>query len=153
MKKIDDLTKSFCEKHDEFICRCDAIEEAGLWDKSEYGEMDAFYSNDLSSVIIRLIAADGNVTYREVEYFNKTFKLDYGHEELIDVYKNCATLIDCSFDESFKNGISIMRGIDSSLADIYKEILILVCDIIIESDGFIRESEILEAKRLKELFA
>ncbi len=153
MEKLDILTKCFCEKHEEFICRCDAIEESDLWNKSEYGEMDAFYSNDLASVIIRLVAADGNVTYREVEYFNKTFRLDYGLEELIDAHKNCAELIDCSFDEGFKNGISLMRGIDPSLADIYKELLILVCDIIIESDGFVRESEMLEAKRLKELFA
>ena len=151
MEKLEMLTKEFCAKHEEFITRCDAIEDTELWDKAEYGDMDAFYSNDLASVIIRLTAVDGNITYREVEYFNKTFMLDYRFEELKEVYNNCKDTIDHSFDESFKNGITLMRAIDPSLADLYKELLVLVCEIIIESDGYVKESEIEEAKRLKAL--
>ena len=42
-----------------------------------------------------------------------------------------------------------MRKINAKLADAYKELLSLICEIIIESDGVIAESEISEVKRLK----
>lgn len=42
-----------------------------------------------------------------------------------------------------------MRKINANLADAYKELLSLICEIIIESDGVITESEISEVKRLK----
>ena len=45
-----------------------------------------------------------------------------------------------------------MRGISPKLADAYKELLSIVCDIIICSDGVISESERAEVQRLKALF-
>ena len=54
-----------------------------------------------------------------------------------------------AFDENFENGITHMRKINSKLADAYKELLSLICDIIIESDGVIADSEVEEVKRLK----
>lgn len=54
-----------------------------------------------------------------------------------------------AFDENFENGITYMRKINAKLADAYKELLSLICEIIIESDGVITESEISEVKRLK----
>ena len=59
----------------------------GLWDKEALGEMDVFYSNDLTSVIIRLIATDGKITQKEVDFLNETFDFEYTLDELIDVYK------------------------------------------------------------------
>ena len=53
-----------------------------------------------------------------------------------------------AFDENFENGITYMRKINAKLADAYKELLSLICEIIIESDGVIAESEIAEVKRL-----
>lgn len=128
---------------------CDSIEEMGDWNKETLGEMDVFYSNDLSSVIIRLIASDGKISEKEVHYLNETFGFEYTIEELIDVYNNCKEDIGRSFDEDFANGISYMRKINSKLADAYKELLSLVCTIIVESDGIIAKSEIEEIKRLK----
>ena len=34
MEKLEMLTKEFCAKHEEFITRCDAIEDTELWDKA-----------------------------------------------------------------------------------------------------------------------
>ena len=56
MKNIERLTEDFKFKYERFLTGCDAIEENGQWDREKFGEMDAFYSNDLVSVIIRLIA-------------------------------------------------------------------------------------------------
>ena len=152
MSNIDLLSEEFQSKFEKFIIGCDAIEETNRWDKEEFGEMEAFYMNDLVSVIIRLIAADGEIGDEETAYLNENFGFDYTTEELIDVYDSCDEEISHSFDEQFRNGISILRNISDELADAYKELLDLICDIIIESDGVISPEEIEEAKSLKELF-
>lgn len=149
MKNLEMYIESFKLKHEMFLIGCDSVEEMGLWDKDELGEMDSFYSNDLTGVIIRLIAIDGNITHKEVEYLNKTFGFNYTIKELVDVYDSCKDDIGNSFDENFENGITYLRKINSKLADSYKELLSLICQIIIESDGVIDASEIDEVKRLK----
>ena len=149
MKNVEMYIDSFKMKHESFLIGCDSIEEMGLWDKEALGEMDVFYSNDLTSVIIRLIATDGKITQKEVDFLNETFDFEYTLDELIDVYNSCKDDIGHAFDENFENGITYMRKINAKLADTYKELLALICEIIIESDGVIAESEIAEVKRLK----
>ena len=151
MKDLNALVESFKFKHERFIIGCDAVEEVGAWDKEQYGEMDAFYSTDLCSVILRLVAVDGTITPREVAFLNETFGFEYTLEELVEVYENCKEDIDHSFDESFENGISLMRSISPKLADAYKELLSLVCDILICSDGDVADAEVAEAHRLRAL--
>ena len=151
MNNLQMLVDSFNMKHEAFITGCDAIEEMGLWDKERLGEMDVFYSTDLATVIIRLIAVDGTISSREVAFLNDTFHLDYTLDELIEMYQNCKEDIDHSFDEAFENGISLMRSINPQLADAYNELLSLVCQIIVSCDGFLTETEVAEVQRLKAL--
>ena len=143
--------ESFRLKYEAFLIGCDSVEELGLWDKETLGEMESFYANDLTSVIIRLIATDGEVTKKEVEYLNKAFGFTYTLEELAAIYNADEEELGHAFDENFENGITYMRKINAGLADAYKELLALICDIIIESDGVIAASEIAEVKRLKAL--
>ena len=151
MKNIDKLTEQFKSLYERFLIGCDSIEEIGQWNKEELGEMDVFYQNDLVSVILMLIATDGEISDKEVEYLNKNFGFDYNVDELSDVYEDCKEEIDSYFDENFENGITHMRSINTKLADAYKELLGLICDIIIESDDVISPEEIDVAKKLKEL--
>lgn len=148
MNELQHYVDSFQAQYDAFRTGCDALEEQGVWSTELRGEMDAFYTNELVSVIIRLIAADGTITCREVEYLNKTFGFDYSLEALIAVYENCKEEIDRAFDEQFENGITHMRTINQKLADTYKELLRLVCRILIASDGVVAASEVAEAERL-----
>lgn len=152
MKKIDMLTEEFKTKYERFLIGCDALEDLNLWDKEEHGEMDVFYQNDLVSVILRLIAADGEISEKEAEYLNKNFGFEYTADELADIYESCKEEISHSFDEQFENGVTYMRSINEKLADAYKELLGLICDIIIESDDVIAPEEIEEVIKLKELF-
>ena len=138
-------------KFEKFLNGCDSIEEIELWDKEEYGEMDVFYANDLVSVILRLIAVDGVISSKEVEYLNATFGFRYTLEELQEVYKNCREDIGQAFDETFVNGITLMRRMNTKLADAYKELLALICAIIVESDGVVCALERAEVYRLKAL--
>lgn len=152
MNNLQIYTESFRTKYEAFITGCDSIEEIGDWDKESFGEMEAFYSNDLISIIIRIIATDKSIDTKEVDYLNKAFGFDYTKEELIEVYNNCyENIVSEAFDENFENGITYMRKINSKLADAYKELLYLVCKIIIESDGIVAESEIVEVEKLKNM--
>ncbi len=151
MHNLDFYAESFKLKHEAFINGCDSIEAMGLWDKENLGEMDAFYSHDLASIIIRLIAVDKKVTQKEVDYLNSTFGFSYSIEELTELYDNCSEDIGQAFDENFANGITYMRKINSKLADAYKDMLAMICRIIILSDGIVDESEKEEIKKLEEL--
>ena len=94
MEQLKNYSESFKFKFEKFLTGCDSIEEMGLWNLEENGEMDAYYSADLTSVIIRLIAADGNVTQKEVDYLNDIFGFEYTVEELAAIYDDCAEAID-----------------------------------------------------------
>ena len=143
--------ESFKMKYESFLTGCDSLEEMDRWDKDTYGEMDVFYANDLVSVILRLIAVDGVISSKEVEYLNATFGFRYTLEELQEVYKNCREDIGHAFDETFVNGITLMRRMNTKLADAYKELLALICTIIVESDGVVCALERAEVYRLKAL--
>jgi uncharacterized tellurite resistance protein B-like protein len=151
MERIDILTEEFKVKYEKFLIGCDAVEEADVWNKQVLGEMDVFYENDLISIIIRLIVADGEISEKEAEYINRNFGFDYTVDFLKEVYENCREEIGDSFDEKFKSGVFYMKKVNEKLAAAYEELLGIVCDIVIESDGEISQAEIEEAKRIKAL--
>lgn len=144
---------SFQLKYEKFLNGCDSVEEMGLWDKEAYGEMDAFYSADLVSVIIRLIAADGAISQAEVGYINDIFGFTYTVEELQVIYEECGEGIEAIYDEGVASGYALLKGINEKLAAAYKELLSLICDIVMESDGVIAAPELDMAKELKRLGA
>lgn len=150
MEQLKNYSESFKFKFEKFLTGCDSIEEMGLWNLEENGEMDAYYSADLTSVIIRLIAADGNVTQKEVDYLNDIFGFEYTVEELAAIYDDCGEAIDSIFEDGAENGLSLMRSINEKLADAYIDLIVTICDIVIESDGVIDAAEIELAKQIKE---
>ncbi|MBQ8975084.1 MAG: TerB family tellurite resistance protein [Oscillospiraceae bacterium] len=151
MDKLQKYSEEFKFEYDKFITGCDSIEEMGQWDVEKLGQMDAYYSGDIMSVIIRLVAADGQFTQKEADYVNDIFGFAYTPGELRSIYEDCGDAIDSVFDEGVENGYSRIKGINEKLAAAYKELLTLVCDIIIESDGVIDGAEIAMAQRLKTL--
>lgn len=151
MDKLNALSESFKMKYEKFLIGCDSIEEIDLWDKEAYGEMDGFYSNDIVSVIIRLIAADGSFTEKETAYLNDLFGFDYTAEELKGIYDDCGDSIENLFEKDLGEGIANLKKINDKLADIYKDLLLTVCDIVIESDGVIDRAELELAKQLKDI--
>jgi len=153
MNNLKVYSDSFKLKFEKFIIGCDSIEEMGLWDKEKRGEMEAFYSADMVSVIIRLTAVDGKIASQEVVYINDVFGFDYTVEELKTIYADCKDAIESVFVEGLENGFSYMKRINEKLADAYKELVLLICDIVIESDGVIAAPELEMARKLKELGA
>lgn len=153
MDRMERLTEEFKFKFERFLTGCDALEEMGLWNTEEYGEMESFYENDLIGLILRLIAADGEIHEKEAEYLNKTFGFTYTAEELAEFYASCRDAFDRAFDEQVKSGLTLMSGINGKLAEAYKELLRLMCEIITESDGSTGEAEREELRRVNLLIA
>ena len=151
MRSFDNTTEEFKSKYERFLIGCDALEELGQWNKDDFGEMDVFYQNDLVSVILRLIAVDGKISDEEVKYLNANFGFEFTLEDLIAVYECCRDEIGRSFNEQFKKGFSLLQSINEKLADAYKELLCLICDIIISSDNVVTPEVIKEAASLKRL--
>ena len=142
MKRIDALTEEFKAKYERFLIGCDALEELGEWDRDEYGEMDVFFENDLMTVILRLIVADGVIHQKEAEYLNRTFGFSYTLTELKELYEACREVIGRPLDENFSEGAKLMRSLNEKLADAYRELLGLICDIAMESDSGISPAEV-----------
>ncbi len=151
MRDLTTYAESFKFKYEKFLCGCDSVEEMELWDKDTYGEMDAFYSADLVSVILRLIVADGAISQTEVAYINDIFGFTYTVEELQTIYEDCGEGIEHIYDEGVASGYALMKGINDKLAAAYKELLTLICDIVMASDGVLATSELDMAHKLKAL--
>ncbi len=141
MKDLKILTDSFKTKYESFITGCDSVELDEVWDKTENGEMDVFYENELISVILSLIIVDGRISDQEVEYLNENFGLSYTADELKDVYRNSGEEINNYFENYFKDGYSMLQRFNSKLAAAYKELFELICEIISESDGIVSDEE------------
>lgn len=153
MEKLKRYAESFKLKFEKFIIGCDALEEMSLWDKEKNGEMEAFYSADMVSVIMRLTAVDGNIAADEVKYINEVFGFSYTAEELHTIYADCKDAIETVFTDGLENGYTYMKRLNEKLADAYKELILLICDIVIESDGVIAAAEVQMAEKLKALGA
>ena len=88
-----------------------------------------------------------------MEYLNRNFAFDHTVETLAEVYDNCRGEIGESFDVKFKDGVECMKNINAKLAALYSELLGIICDILIASDGEISTTEIQEAQRIKSLLS
>jgi hypothetical protein len=152
MANAEKYINLFQKKYEQFLAGCDSVEELERWNTSYYGDMDVFYTNDLVSVIISLIASDGEISQKEAVYLNEAFGFDMTLEALTAIYENCPEAIDNTCNETFASGIDRLETINPKLAEAYRELLSLICDIIMESDGVITEKEVAKAKALKAQF-
>lgn len=141
MNKIEALTESFRTRLDSFMIGCDSLEEIDLWDKETYGEMDAYYLNEFISTILRLVAADNNISEDEVDYLNDYFGFEYSLEELQFTYDNCRDEISEAFTERLAEDYRRIQSANSDLAEEFKKLLLTICDVLAESDGAITDEE------------
>lgn len=149
MENLKKYSDEFKFKFEKFLIGCDSIEEMGLWDLERFGDMDVFYSNDITSIIVRLIAADGHFSSKEVEFLNDMFGFEYDEDEIKEIYEECYEGIESIFDDGAENGLTLMKSINEKLANTYKDLIILVCSIITAADGVIDNVEADLVKNLK----
>ena len=137
--------------YEKFLTACDAQEMEGRWDVETNGEMDAWFANDLICAVIRLIAADGEVSPEEVDYLNDALGFSYTAEELREVYRAAGDRIEYMFEREIPDSIEQLRTLEPGLADLYRTMMLQICDLIIGSDGHIADAERQAAGRLRSM--
>ena len=143
MRDLQQLAESFKTKYERFITGCDAIELDEHWDKEADGEMDVYYENELLTVILRLIAADGRIGEAEIRYLNDAFGFDCDREFLDAVLENAGDTLEDFFENDFKPSVARLAKVNEKLAEAYKELFFLLCEIIAASDGVAEEEKAL----------
>ena len=141
MNEIDRLTDSFKIELEIFINGCDQKENDLKWDREEFGEMEAFYQNDLISFVINLMFSDGQISEREAEYLNKTFGCSYSVEELCEIHDFLQSELEEDFDDHLVEDVRFLLDLDAEMGKAFVELLLRLCDIIAQSDDRIDDAE------------
>ncbi|MBQ6868516.1 MAG: TerB family tellurite resistance protein [Clostridia bacterium] len=149
MEKMKNYSEEFKFKFERFMTGCDSLEEAQAWDKEALGEMDVYYTNELVSIAIRLISSDGRFSGGEAQFMEDMFGFECTPSQLEDIYENCEDNLETMFDEGSANGFTLMKNINEKLADAYKELVALVCEIVMEADGSVVKAEMAVAEKIK----
>ena len=150
MSNAKEYIDDFKANYDQFMMSCDAIEEEGKWPLDELGEMNAYFMNDFACVIIKLVAADGKIDEEELAFLNDALGFEYKAEELEELYKNDGDRIDAYFETELDDSLAVIRGINEKMAESYKNLLVLVGNIVIQSDNNVTEEEKAAAQKLIE---
>ena len=137
--------------YEKFLTACDAQELEGKWDVEKNGEMDAWFANDLICAVVRLIAADGEVSTEEVEYLNEALGFSYTEEELREVFRDSGDRIEYMFEREIPGSIEQLRQLEPGLAELYRTMMLQICDLIVVSDGKIADEERRAAERLRNM--
>ena len=143
--------EGFRLNYEKFLNACDAQELEGKWDVETNGEMDAWFANDLICAVIRLIAADGRFSLEEVKYLNDALGFSYTAEELSEVYRLSGERIEYMFEREIPESMEVLRKLDPGLAELYRTMMLQICDLIIVSDGKIADEERQAAERLRSM--
>ena len=152
MSRLQELSESFKLQYEKFLNGCDALEANGDWNVSTDGDMETYYFNDIMCIIMMLISADGEFSDNEAKYINDIFGFSYSAKELKELYKTNGDDIINMMDTEIPAGYKRMKLINSKLAEHYRNMIIQICDIIAESDGFIHVSEIRQIEKVKACF-
>lgn len=151
MKLIEECTNQFNDLMNRFRNGCDSVEEAGQWNKEEYGEMDVYYTSLLVNVALRMVCADGIISKKEVDYLNLTFDFGLSVEEAHALTEGVKVQTDEEFGEAFREDVKLLDSVNPKLAEVLKKMVTLIEYIVIDSDNDINEAELEAAKKLAEL--
>ncbi len=142
MSRLQDLSDGFKLQYEKFLHGCDALEMDEIWDVDKLGDMETYYFNHMVCFILRLISADGVFSQEETKYVNDMFGFTYSDEELAEIYRTEGKDIRKMLDDDLPEGYRRLKEINDELASCYKDMLFQACDIISESDGIVRKSEL-----------
>jgi len=152
MSKNQELSESFKLKYERFLIGCDAVQEEGNWSTHNLGEMGVYYTRELLTMILRIVAADGWVSQKETDYLNEFFGFTYTPEELEQAYDGLEErLHSTSVEKSIRDSVKLLQAMNPRLAAAFRELIALSCEIISLGDGIVTDEEKAEIERLKKL--
>ena len=131
----------FKKQYEDFLTRCDEIENASLWDTEELGNMGAYFTNDMCCTLITLIAADGKIEEAEVKFVNDTLDLDYEPDEMREVYKMCRESVEQLFATGFEESKALLAKVDEHLEEVFRSMMKALCDVVSAGDSIVTPEE------------
>jgi len=150
MKLLDSLAEGYKLKLEMLINSCDTMEEAAMWDKEEFGEMDAYLVNELMSVVLPFVAVDEKVTEEETKYVNKIFGTEYSVRDLKDICIDTVQTAEVTIRERIPETSQMLKKMNADLEAEYREMYVSVCELIEVSDSELLIEEAALLKLLKE---
>ena len=124
MKDYQAMAEAFKLQYEKFLTGCDALEAEGRWDTAALGEMEGYYFNDIMTVILHLISADGRFSEEEARFVADAFGFRYTAGELAQLYREQSDEIDRFFREEVPQGYRKMQALSPSLAEHYRDLLL-----------------------------
>ena len=147
------LREEFVSALELFVNACDAKEEYFDWDYAERGHMAAYYQNDMLSFLLRLIGVDGVFSDQEAELLNESFGFNYRADELEEIYEATEDELGDEFDEHLEEDIRELFRIDENMGQMFMDLLLLICDMMSQSDGFVYSKEEEEIAKLNDIMS
>ena len=132
--ELDRLAAEFREKYDAFAEECRAADADGRWKAEQDGPMEGYAFSALSGAILSLIIADGNVGEHETEVLNETFGFGYSVDDLLEMVRFSAGDLRENAVPNVKDAAERIRLADPALAGQFRDLMMLACRILSESD-------------------
>ena len=142
---------AFKEEYESFLEKLDGLERSDHWDKTEIGELDALLGSDIINVAIRLMAADGEYTGKEMLRVNELFGFDYKAPEIDTIYEDYKEGINHVIDVEIEENYKMLQSAHADVAAKYLSLINMVADIIGDSDEELAESEQAVIAKLKSI--
>ena len=101
-------------------------------------------------VILCLSAADGVFSETEADYINEIFGFRYSADELREMYGTEGDSIRSMLTDEVPAGYRRLKSIHKELSSHYRDMLLIICDIIAESDGIVKPAEAGEIQVLRD---
>ena len=134
MNKFNEYVNGYKLKLEKLVICCDGLEEDNNWNLEEFGEMDSYLINELMSVVLPLIAVDGKISEREVEYVNRIFGTEYSLPDLLVICMDVEDVDYKEIDERIRETSELLKVINKELEESYRDMYVALCELIEVSD-------------------
>jgi tellurite resistance protein len=99
------------------------------------------------------MSADGVFEHAEAEVLNAMFGTQYSPRELSNMYHSLKPTLEAYLNEDSDDALTLLKNIDSTLAESYRDLLLEACRIVSMSDGVAEKAERMLIAQLREAIA
>jgi tellurite resistance protein len=143
----------FGKEYEAFLIACNELEESDRWDANELGPASAYFESDAFGAILQVMSADGVFEHAEAEVLNAMFGTQYSPRELSNMYHSLKPTLEAYLNEDSDDALTLLKNIDSTLAESYRDLLLEACRIVSMSDGVAEKAERMLIAQLREAIA
>jgi uncharacterized tellurite resistance protein B-like protein len=149
VSKLQELKDDYNRVLYAFIGKCDELEAQKRWDVEQDGQMEAYFQNVLYCIVLRIASADGKFTKEERKYLHEIFDTPEDEDSVRDLFIECGDSVDEMFNTQIDDSIKKLEGKDPETADLFKNLIYLICEIVVASDESLAGAEKELVERIK----